>query len=463
MNRGIYLLLAHGALSVTAFGFSGESLTKALAPMAQKVSLSVRDLSTGQEVFSHRSAVSMMPASVAKLVSTACSLKTLGPEYSFDTSFLAQGKVTGGTLKGRLVIRGGGDPQYVIEDLREDIERLRFVHGIDTIDGPLTFDVSYLGVEVIPMTEEFEGDAGRSFTAPLTAIPFNFNSFSVWAAPDLDGSGVRTTLMPVGVLDLKLSGSVKLVAGATKAVSLNYDPQKKTATISGSLGRDADAKAIYRSVNEPYEYLYLVFKKLWTQSGGRFVKPRFEISKSPVEGRLLFARTSKSLTKLLIDINKNSLNVGAELALLAAGQKTQGAPATVAKGLKTLSDCLKEWSLDSSIKMTNASGLSRESRLTSAALTQLLLIGHQSFYGPEFESGLPILGADGTLKTRLLSHKNWARLKTDTLRDVRSIAGLVRSKSGKTYAMSMIFNDVEGFSPKLTAIEDAVLKSLIDD
>src|SRR4051794_33346897 len=63
----------------------------------------VRDMRTGDVVFSHRAGKGAIPASTTKLVTSAAVLDLLGPEHRFTTAVVSPGK-------GRIVLVGGGDP-----------------------------------------------------------------------------------------------------------------------------------------------------------------------------------------------------------------------------------------------------------------------------------------------------------------------------------------------------------------
>jgi hypothetical protein len=51
-----------------------------------------------------------MPASNNKILTAAVALVCLGPDYTFKTNILADGKIFDGILKGNLIIAGFGDP-----------------------------------------------------------------------------------------------------------------------------------------------------------------------------------------------------------------------------------------------------------------------------------------------------------------------------------------------------------------
>ena len=435
-----------------------KSLTQGLKG---QVSFSLRDFHQN-EVISVSSQKGLAPASVAKLVSTACSLVELGPQFQFETLYGFTGKVEKDTLKGNLLVRGSGDPSLVVEDLHESIEKIRFLHGIRRIEGKIIFDASYFGVQALEISNEgFEGDAGRSFTAPLTPTPINQNSFSAWLVSDVRGARLpnRSALLPFRTSDLKLN------VGASKAgPSISYDPSRKVVSLSGSLPPGSDAKGFYRSVPDSYENHFRVFEKLWKESGGEWTKPSFQVeTKTPSGVVSLWKHTSRPLSKILMDINKSSLNFGAEMVFLAAGVQKKGAPASFEKSKSMLSDCLKSFGVsEGSIVMNNASGLSREASIQTSALTHFLVSFAKHPFAPEYLSSLSLLGLDGTTKKRLQDNDGAgrARLKTGTLKDVHSIAGYVSTRNGTPLTMALFFNGIVPSDPRIKKIEDHVLESL---
>ncbi|MES2964042.1 MAG: D-alanyl-D-alanine carboxypeptidase/D-alanyl-D-alanine-endopeptidase [Bdellovibrionota bacterium] len=462
MNK---LLLATSLIFSTAPAFADPApaaiaadIKALLAPRGSKVSMSLRD-PDGGEVVSHQGELSLSPASIAKTVSTACSLDALGPQFQFTTNFGFSGKVTGDTLDGDLVIKGHGDPSLVIEDLHEVVEKLRHVHGIRKITGGIVFDVSYFGKKGLAIASGFEGDEGRSFTADLTPVTFNQNSFSVWVTPDVRNRAVsRATALPAGVLDLQVTNNSK--TGGSTEVNLAYDPAKMKATVVGVIGKEAEPKGIYRAVDDAYQYAQKLMQRLWIDSGGEWKSSQFKISTTPVASTQLYKYSSRPLSKILIDVNKLSLNLGAEMIFLAAGSEKYGTPASYEKALKMLGECLSEKSIEAgALSLTNGSGLSREARIKPTALTKFLRQAALDNFAPEYLASFSILGIDGTARARLKNYAGRARLKTGSLKDVRSIAGFLYSKDHKPYAFTMIQNGVSGEDAKV--LEDRVMEAFL--
>ncbi len=85
------------------------------------------------------------PASVSKVPTSLALLARLGPDYRFETRFLAAGPLHDGTLGGDLVVTGGNDPFFVDENAFLVLRRLhelgvaRVQHGL-RVDGPFIFN-----------------------------------------------------------------------------------------------------------------------------------------------------------------------------------------------------------------------------------------------------------------------------------------------------------------------------------
>jgi D-alanyl-D-alanine carboxypeptidase/D-alanyl-D-alanine-endopeptidase (penicillin-binding protein 4) len=92
--------------------------------------------------------------------------------------------------------------------------------------------------------------------------------------------------------------------------------------------------------------------------------------------------------------------------------------------------------------LENGAGLSRIERVSADTLSQLLRAAYRSPLFAEFESALPIVATDGTLKRRFSgsSLTGNAHLKTGTLRDASALAGYVFTVRGERVSFVMLVN-----------------------
>jgi len=101
--------------------------------------LSVVVLRDNQTILSHLADRPTHPASTMKLVTTLVALETLGPVFRGRTELRGTGEIQGDTLKGDLVLRGGGDADLDTEALTAMLRALRN-QGIRKIQGHLVID-----------------------------------------------------------------------------------------------------------------------------------------------------------------------------------------------------------------------------------------------------------------------------------------------------------------------------------
>ncbi len=100
------------------------------------------------------------PASVMKVGTTWWALERLGPDHRYTTAFGITGRWSpeSGVLRGRLVVRGGGDPDFQLENafmVARELERLglREVREGLVVEGPFL-----MGWEGGPERRQKEGD-----------------------------------------------------------------------------------------------------------------------------------------------------------------------------------------------------------------------------------------------------------------------------------------------------------------
>jgi D-alanyl-D-alanine carboxypeptidase/D-alanyl-D-alanine-endopeptidase (penicillin-binding protein 4) len=152
---------------------------------------------------------------------------------------------------------------------------------------------------------------------------------------------------------------------------------------------------------------------------------------------------SPPLTDALTRLNKFSNNLMTRNLFLTLGAARFGPPATLDKGRRAVQGTLDGQGIAThKLVLENGAGLSRIERISARSLSQLLLAAYASPLFSEFESALPIVALDGTLKRRFNGSPvvGSAHLKTGTLRDVSALAGYVYTARGRRIAFVMLVN-----------------------
>ena len=169
---------------------------------------------------------------------------------------------------------------------------------------------------------------------------------------------------------------------------------------------------------------------------------------------------ARALPEVLRDINKSSDNTLARTLFLSIGSLqgdgwlgSRPAAMTAPEDTATRSRrVIQEWMQRHNINtenmlIDNGSGLSRTGRIAPAQLAGVLQAMQQSVWGPDFQSSLPIVALDGTMRKRLLGSPAAARarIKTGTLKNVVAIAGYVPDANNQQcVVVAMINSDLVG-------------------
>jgi D-alanyl-D-alanine carboxypeptidase/D-alanyl-D-alanine-endopeptidase (penicillin-binding protein 4) len=325
-----------------------------------------------------------IPASTMKLVTSAGALLTLGPRHRFQTTVLAapDAERRGSTLRGRVYLRGGGDPVLSTTGFAranfnglganlDDLARKLRKRGIRRISGPIVGDGTAFDAKRV-------GPRWRSYyslyASPLSGLSTNKNltaSGRYAAAPERTAAGrFRQTLRGLGI----------------------------------------------------------------RQTGGLRTGP------TPAGARTIAHVASPPLTRILPLMNGPSDNYLAEMLAkgVAAGH---GAPATSAAGTARIAAALSQRGiLGPRDRVVDGSGLSRANRLSATTLVRLIAAADADpSWGRALLASLP-RGGTGTLRSRLRSVGVRVQAKTGYLNGASGLAGRVVSRRGQRYAFAVLVN-----------------------
>jgi D-alanyl-D-alanine carboxypeptidase/D-alanyl-D-alanine-endopeptidase (penicillin-binding protein 4) len=487
--------------------------------------IDVVDLETGKTLFSQNPEQLFLPASNAKLFTTAAALAIAGPEYRFRTTVEAQGKIDGhGRLSGDLVIVGRGDPNIsgrtlpyalktqrtpphtqILEEMADQVAR----SGLKMVDGDLIGDDTYYAFE-----RYAEGWAQDDLQwidgAPVSALSFNDNVVFVNIQPgEQPGDKALITVEPeTGYYELD-NRIVTTSAGVTKRIGIHRDAGSKKIVLWGSLPLGDAGMKEPLAIEDPAAFVAQLFRALLERrgitirgqararhgEGAQFfdliqlppkdqpptplVLPTPGIDNPPSSTPAQRApdadlpSTNKVLaehfsTPLLDDIriiNKTSQNLHAELALRLAG-KLRGSGGSFEGG----NAAVKQFLLQAGVKedefvFLDGSGLSRRDLVTPAATVQLLIYAARQPWGPAFEESLPVSGVDGSLADRFQNTPaaGLVHAKTGSLSHVNALSGYGRTQAGKRRVFSIFCNNHNLPGSKVLAAMDAVMQVLVQE
>jgi serine-type D-Ala-D-Ala carboxypeptidase/endopeptidase (penicillin-binding protein 4) len=414
---------------------------------------------SAKNVLSWRSDASMNPASTMKILTTLSSLDILGPQYRWRTNVYTDGIIRQGTLQGNIYLQGSGDPKLIPEEFAKMMKSLQSL-GIQRIDGNLFFDRSAFDSSVME-DSTIDGESSRAYNVSPDPLLYSFRTLSFQLGKSPTADFIDVTYTPA-LSQLKIDNQLRLIDRSCENwksnIRFNLSPdsdqttnQPIVAQFTGTLPNTCRGVTYNVVALDANTFLTQGFAAAWELSGGSWAQP--PIGKDalvPLSARLLLQFEGINLGDDVNDINKFSNNVMARQLLLTLALEKMGKPATTANGEKVIQSWLKKNGLNfPGLVIENGSGLSRNETITAAQMNQLLVVARNLSIGEIFYNSLPIAGADGTMKNRLLTQlrkflhlnkKPEVRMKTGSLADVRAISGYVISKSGKMYAVTSFIN-----------------------
>ena len=247
--------------------------------------------------------------------------------------------------------------------------------------------------------------------------------------------------------NLKITNKLRIrqaqCGGYQRGISFGPDPADANGVIfSGNYPSACGEYLLVRTVLDAPAYTYGLFQILWRELGGEF-SGAMRMGEVPAGRRPNLVWPSRPLSDLIKQVNKYSNNVMTRHLLLTLGAEAHDAPANTGKGIQAIQDFLRERQIDTTnLVIVNGAGLSRDERITTRLMNEVLRQGYRSNFMPEFISTLPLTGIDGTMRNRLRAEPTRGRMhiKTGTIDKVSAIAGYVQARSGKYYTVSAMLN-----------------------
>src|ERR1043166_7482218 len=437
-------------------------------------------LDTGQVIFEQDANKFVRPASNMKLYTVAAAFDRLTSDYHFITSVYAKEKPDKGTIKDDLIVFGRGDPSIAarfnngdyfkgINDLADRI----VAAGVRRVKGDLVGDESYFNCAPLGSGWEWE-DLQWGYGAQVSALTVNDNAIDLTVKPaDRVSAPVVVTAGPPTASFMKIENrAVTSPRGSKSDLRIYRGLGANTLELTGSLPLGDNGFSGSVAVSDPaLAFIALLrdalskrgvkidgrLRTVDARTGGLFPNLSLGVAQSNANQSafLEIARLqSPPFSLIAAQTLKPSQNLYTEIILRTLGkQRTAASAAATASissatdedsGLEIVRDFLHQAGVsDSSLYLSDGSGLSRNDMITANATVQLLtyMTKHRSFAA--FRDALPIAGVDGTLRTRMRGTpaENNVRAKTGSLSSVASLSGYVTTAAGEHLVFSMMLNN----------------------
>ena len=430
-----------------------------------RTGLKVVSLQSGETLYARDSRYLYNPASNMKLLTTAAALKRLGPDFRYQTTLWADSAaVQDSIISGDIYLKGSGDPDLLRDGLRRLTGQLKAL-GIRRIAGDLRCDESYMD-DLYWGSGWMWDDVSGWYWAPISALTVEDNCVTVTVTPgEAAGDPLEVSIdPPTAYMQIDNRGRT---AAPTDSASLKaYKVErvwrpvaKNVVAVEGGLKVDAAPRRYTIDVVDAALYTGALMEELLREEGIT-IAGAVQRGIVPENARLLAEHRSPPLTEIVLNTNKISDNLSAELLLKTVGAAVKGAPGTAAKGISVIYQMLAELGVDSTgYRLADGSGVSRYDLITPDLVIELLKEMHRDFrVQAEYQASLPIAGLDGSLKYRMrdTAAANKLRAKTGTLSGVSALAGYTTTADGEQLAFSMVMEHFVGSSSAIRKIQDRI-------
>ena len=434
----VILLFLFSCIVVQATSASGSlnSVINQSGIPKSSVSVSIKNSDTGKVVYSLNDKILMHPASVQKMLTIVPAIDALGEDYKFTTYLYSRGE-------NEYVMELGADPYLKTKDLQK---------LVSLIDGK-TIKKLYIDDSII---EKKSWGEGWQWDDDLNVLMPRFNAYN------LDSNLMKITVMPSGkgqeVIIINQNKSpvtfINCVSlGDKNNIKVTRDNTASTNTITLT-GVVKSPQEIVIPINNPERYFNAKLTNVMERRN-IYLKEYYSFSKVKPSDKLK-GEVNHPISIAISDILENSNNMVSETLVKVASQKTYGETGTDTNGIKLFQDYCKKIGLNTStIRLTDASGVSKNNLVSTDFITEFLIKNKDN-------KTLAKLAAPGTgtLISRMAPLKDNLRAKTGTLSDISSIAGFLETKKGNHYVFSIIINDPNSTSSDKKVMEDYFIREM---
>jgi D-alanyl-D-alanine carboxypeptidase/D-alanyl-D-alanine-endopeptidase (penicillin-binding protein 4) len=429
-------------------GALAQRLVKAVGSQqdANAYSIQVVEPNSGTVVYTHNAHKPLMPASNMKLVTTAAALKYLGADFEYRTKV--------GWQNGALLVLGSGDPllgdkstddrygrpagwifEKIVQALREQ--------GISEVNDIVVDTTVFDDQRVHPSWPA--RDYNKWYACEVCGLNYSGNCIEVTASNQ--GDRVAISIEPRTSF-VQIINAVEPVTGGDSAIGANRTPQPNRITL---FGKCKTREGPFRvAIEQPGAFFGFCLAESLARAG---ITPKGKLLEKAVNvepGFKLLVEFTTPLADCVRRANTDSLGLAAEALLKTIDAHSRpdrknggwaGGRELIGKYLTGLGVPAEEFVID------DGSGLSRHNRLTTDALSKILLDLYRGRNWELFRASLAVAGEEGTIdkyfnETR---YRGKIHAKTGYISGVRALSGVCITNTGP-YLFSVLSNGPKGLS-----------------
>lgn len=392
----------------------------------------------GRVLWSVNSELELIPASTAKVFTMGFARARAGSSARIATRLIGRGVLDSAT--GRWVggwhLELGGDPTLDRAGregptLRALARQLRD-RGVRIIEDPLIL-TSRTGPASSQYPSVWAADfADQTYAPPVGPVTLQENLISLSLRPGryVGSPPSFVWAFPEGV-ERMIHMAATTVGGRRSRLSLRANSEGGW-TLVGTIGIDARRYGISAVAHDPAKVLGYAWAAAVQRAGIRWVKRTEPPANWPYMPTVLAKVESQPFDTLAVEINRRSLNIGAELVLQWAAASQTAGPSLLTQHVRDVVGP------QARVHLVDGSGLSELNRVSP--LTQVIYLArYPQLRGAE---RFPLLLPANGLSMRGLRYgmaKGVVRAKTGTLDRVATVAGYLGRRDG-VLVISLMYN-----------------------
>jgi D-alanyl-D-alanine carboxypeptidase/D-alanyl-D-alanine-endopeptidase (penicillin-binding protein 4) len=404
-------------------------------------------------IFEWNPDMTLVPASVMKIVTTTTALETVGGGASFRTVLQYDGEIVNRVLEGNIYIKGGGDPTLgrgevnlfsrwgaAIRDL-----------GIDSIHGKIIGDASIYEDE-LPCPTWGWGEIANYYCQPASGLTFHENTFTLkfnaGAKGSFRASSANMSPFVPGLVFNNISQGISTVRNDVYFLGMPYG---QSIDIAGYYP-DGKGQIIMEGIIPDPAYAVSAGLWNWLRKNGIPVSDSCTTQRDLRLAHVTSDKTRKdimsvhspSLFSIISETNMVSRNLFAEHILKYMGLKRSG-KGNRQSGLNAIMTFWSGKGIDTrGMFLNDGSGISRHDGVTVRQIAGILCyMKNKSSNYKSFRNTLPVAGQSGTLRRLCKGSAAEGNVfaKSGTMSRVVSYAGYANADSNHTIIFVIITNN----------------------
>jgi D-alanyl-D-alanine carboxypeptidase/D-alanyl-D-alanine-endopeptidase (penicillin-binding protein 4) len=378
----------------------------------------------------------MTPASTVKVLTTGFARSQLGGDARLPTRVVGTGAVdpSDGSWQGTWALELNGDPTFgrpdvdgpTLSDLAEQLSQI----GVQRLTGPFAVTTATGAARSTYPTAWAARHRGRYFAPPVGPITINENlvAFTVMAGDRSGRPAELTADLPSGTVAL-VTMNAKTVAGRTNRLTIRANGDGWV--VSGTIGVNASPRRYTFVAHNPVAVVEAAWGAALDRVGIQWDRTASISSFPRNTSRVLAEVASPTFDAIASEVNRRSVNIGAELMLRWGGGAT-GAASQLEAHVRAVTG------LTDGIRLVDGSGLSDNDRVSPVVFTTYLANFPRTAAGRDFPLLLPANGS-GTLRSLAtgLPERGVVRAKTGSLNNTSTLVGYLGRPEGMLVVAAM--------------------------